>query len=181
MGWYELLKFLHVAASIIWIGAGFGLVILGIRADKAKDNAEYGRIIQNVVYLGPRVFLPASASVLVLGVIMTFMVWGFAQLWIIVGLLGFAATFGTGNFIAKPRAEEISALMAKEGYTDEVMRQGRDLLSIAKFDYVMLFVVVADMVYKPAFNNWIVLLVMVAVLVAAGYYFLQPVLMPKRA
>jgi uncharacterized membrane protein len=181
MGWYELCKFLHVAASIIWLGAGFGLVILGMRAERQKDNAEYGRIIESVVYLAPRVFVLASLAVLVLGIIMTLMVWGFAQLWIVIGLIGFAATFITGNFLLRPRAERIAALIAKEGYSDEVVRQGSDLLSISKFDYVMLFVVVADMVYRPTLADPVVLLVMAAALVAGGLYFLRPVLMPQRA
>ena len=48
----------------------------------------------------------------------------------------------------------------------------------------MLFVIIADMVIKPAPENYIVLLVMVLVIVAAGVVFLRPLsasAMTKRA
>lgn len=50
----------------------------------------------------------------------------------------------------------------------------------------MLFVVVADMVYKPSLNDWPVLIAFVIVLAAAGAYFLLPTVrkasaMPTRA
>lgn len=180
IGWYEIFKFLHIAATILWIGSAVGLMILSIRADKANDNADFGRLIGYNIYLAPRVFIPASALVLILGIIMAFMVWGFTEPWIIIGLIGLAATFATGFFLLKPRADKLVALIAKEGYNDDVVRQGREFLTISKFDYLMLFVVVADMVFKPALSDWPLLLVMIAVLVAGAYCFLRQVLMPAK-
>ena len=86
----------------MWIGSLAGLVILSIRADQARDNAEFGRVIEYVLYFAPRVFTPASLLVLALGIIMSFMVWGFHSLWIVLGLVGFAATFVTGFFVLRP-------------------------------------------------------------------------------
>jgi hypothetical protein len=36
--------------------------------------------------------------------------WSFGQLWIVLGLVGFALTFATGIAIAKPRADAISRI-----------------------------------------------------------------------
>jgi hypothetical protein len=41
-----------------------------------------------------------------------------------------------------------------------------------------LFVVVADMVFKPTFSNWLLIVIMIAVVLVAAYLFLRPVLMP---
>jgi len=178
---YLLFKFLHVASAIVWIGAGFGLVVLGMAAERKNDRAEYGRIIQHVVYMAPKVFIPSSLAVLIFGLIAAYLSWSFTDLWIDVGLIGFASTFITGNFLLRPRADKVAAIMAKDGMTEEALAIGHDLLSISKFDYVMLFVVVADMVFKPTISDWPVLAVMAIALVVAGYFFLTPVLQPRRA
>jgi hypothetical protein len=39
----------------------------------------------------------------------------FDFLWIVLGLVGFAATFVTGLFMIKPASERIGAAMAREG------------------------------------------------------------------
>lgn len=178
---YLLFKFLHVAAAIVWVGAGVGLVILGIAAERKKDEAEYGHIIQYLVFMSPRVFIPSSLAVLVFGVIAAWMSWSFNDLWIDIGLVGFAATFLTGNFLLRPRADKVGAIIAKGPMNAEAMATGHELVTIAKFDYVMLFVVVADMVFKPTLNDWVVLVLMAAAIIAAGIVFLAPVLMPRTA
>jgi len=172
---YDLVKFLHVVCAVLWIGSLTGFAILGIRADKAGDNAEFGRIIGYVLFFAARVFTPASILLVLLGITMSAMVWGFAPLWILIGLAGFAATFTTGFFVLRPRAEKLAALMAKEGASAAVVAQGREFLTIGKFDVVMLFVVIADMVFKPGLGDWLLLLIMVVVLTAAAWLFLVPV------
>lgn len=182
MDLYLLVKFLHVAAAIIWIGAGVGLVILGIAAERSRDEVEYGRIIKQVVFMAPRVFIPSSVAALVLGIIAAWMSWGFTYLWIDIGLVGFAITFCTGNFLLKPRADKVTEILAKGPLTPQALAIGRELLGLAKFDYVMLFVVVADMVFKPmGGGDWLVLVLMAAALVAAAVAFVVPVLSAKAA
>jgi uncharacterized membrane protein len=181
MDLYLLFKFLHVAAAILWIGSGVGLVILGIAADRRKDTADYGRIIKYVTFLAPRLFIPSSLAVLICGLVAAWLSWSFADLWIDIGLVGFAATFVTGNFLLSPRASKVAKIEAEAGMTPEAISIGHQLLTIAKFDYVMLFVVVADMVFKPTANDWLVLLIMALAVVAAGIAFIVPVLRGEAA
>jgi uncharacterized membrane protein len=178
---YDLVKFLHVSSVIVWIGAGVGLVILGIAADRANDRDALARIVGHVIFMAPRVFIPASGSTLLFGVIAAWLQWSFADLWVIVGLIGFAITFSTGNFILKPRAEKVGEIMAREGPSDAALTLGRELLSVAKFDYVMLFIVVADMVFKPSLQDVWLLVVMAIVLIAAAALFLRGAVMPAPA
>src|SRR5690606_13894016 len=44
-GWYATFKFLHVGAAVIWIGGAFVMVVLGARADRAKNDAEIVAIV----------------------------------------------------------------------------------------------------------------------------------------
>jgi uncharacterized membrane protein len=183
MDLYLVLKFLHVVSAILWVGVGVGLCILGIAADARSDKTGSERIIQNITYLAPRLFVPASLAAFVFGFAAAWMSWGFQVLWIWIGIVGFAATFCTGNFLLKPRADRIAEIIAREGVSENALNVGRELLRISKFDYVMLFVVVADMVFKPVAGDWIVLSLMAAAIIVAGVGFLAPLALrgPRHA
>jgi len=128
--------------------------------------------------MSSHVFAPSAVLALLCGLVMAWIGGLFDSLWVIIGLIGFAATFAIGIAILKPRSEKVVALVAKEGVTPAVVEQGREILRIAQFDMAMLFVVVADMVIKPAPENYIVLLVMVVAILISGVLFLRPVFAP---
>lgn len=178
MDTYSFIKFLHVAFVVIWLGGGFCLILLAARANRANDTADLAKIIQQVVYMSGHVFVPSALLAFVFGLIMAWMAGLFGYLWVIIGLVGFLATFGIGIAVLKPRSEKVAAMIAKDGATPAAIEHGREILHIAQFDIAMLFVVVADMVIKPTPENYIVLLVMVLAIVAAGVVFLRPVLAP---
>lgn len=171
-------KFLHVAFVIVWLGGGLCLVLLAARANRANDTADLAKIIQFVIGMAKRVFIPAALGALVCGLIMAWSLDLFSLLWVIIGLVGFALTFGIGIAVLTPRSDRVGEMIAKDGVTPAVVEQSREILRIAQFDLTMLFVVVADMVLKPAPENYVVLLVMALVIVAAGLLFLRPVFAP---
>ena len=178
MDTYSFIKFLHITFVVIWLGGGFCLVLLGARANRANDTADLAKVIQQVVYMSSHVFVPSALLAFVCGLIMAWIAGFFGTLWVIIGLVGFIATFGIGIALLKPRSEKVAAMIAKDGATPAAIEQGRDILRIAQFDLAMLFVVVADMAIKPAPENYIVLIVMALAIVAAGVVFLRPVLAP---
>jgi uncharacterized membrane protein len=180
---YTIFKYLHILFVVGWLGGGLAMVLLGLRATRAQDDADLIRVIRNVVYLAKRVFVPFSVLALLAGLVMVYLADWWTSLWVILGLIGFAATAGTGAAILTPRSERVLALADKDGPSPEAVRGAREILSIAQFDMVMLAVVIADMVLKPGFEDYITLLVMVVVLVAAAAYFLMPLrsAQPARA
>jgi uncharacterized membrane protein len=178
MDTYAFVKFLHVAFVIVWLGGGLCLVLLGARANRANDTADLAKIIQFVIAMAKRVFVPSALAALIFGLIMAWMQGWFGFLWVIIGLGGFALTFGIGIAVLTPRSEKLGAMIAKDGVTPAVVEQSREILRIAQFDMAMLFVVVADMVLKPAPENYIVLVIMALAVVAAGVVFLRPVFAP---
>lgn len=171
MDLYSIFKFLHIAAAMAWIGGGVTLFAMGIFAERAKDDAEMMRILGSVGTMAMRWFMPSSLLTLAFGIVMAFLgnLWG--ELWVLLGLAGFAATFLTGHFVLRVKAMSAGQLMA-EGKLVEAAAVGRRLMQIAKFDYVMLFAVVADMVLKPHWTDFVTLGVLAAVLAAGAYFFL---------
>lgn len=100
---YTIFKFLHVAAAIAWVGGGVTLFAMGIFAERARDDAEMMRVLGSVGVMAMRWFMPSSLLTLVFGIVAAFAggLWG--ELWVILGLVGFAATFVTGHFVLSRR------------------------------------------------------------------------------
>ena len=176
--WYLFFKFLHVAFAIIWLGGGLLMVILGMAADRAKNEPELVRVVLQVAWCAERIYVPASIATLVFGVIAAFIGSWWGCLWIWIGLAGIASTIALGVGVLTPRAKIVQAEHAAAGVSPKAVAVSREILTIAKFDMIVLFVIVADMVLKPQFSDWITLIVFVAIVVAAGYVFLYPTLKP---
>jgi uncharacterized membrane protein len=174
--WYTLFKFLHVVAAVIWIGGAFIMIVLGARADRAKDDTELVSVVRQVAWSAERIYVPASVATLVFGVIVTTLgaLWG--NLWVILGLVGVAATIALGVIVLTPRAKKVEAGFASSGAAPATVAVSREILTIAKFDAVLLFTVVADMVLKPQAGDWITLGLMAVAIVAAAAVWLTPAL-----
>ena len=170
MSRYDLLVFLHISAVIIWLGAGFLLALLVFGAARAGDRQKEAGYHQDVGWLAPRLFIPASLSTFVLGLLLVIDgPWTFDQLWITIGMAGWAASFGLGFFYFKPEGARIGALVAERGPTDpEVDRRIHRLNLVDRLQLVILFLVVANMVVKPTGSDDAGLLIAgAAILVAA--------------
>jgi uncharacterized membrane protein len=172
---YGFVKFLHVGFVVIWLGGGLCLVLLAARANRADDTADLAKVIQQIVYMSGRVFVPSGLLALASGLIMAWLGDLFGTLWVIIGLVGFLATFGIGITLLKPRSDRVAAMIARDGITPAAIEQSREILRLAQFDMVLLFVIVSDMVIKPAPENFVVLLVMLAAILVGAGAFLRPV------
>lgn len=165
--WYTAAKFLHIASAIIWLGGGLCLLILGAFAERAKDDQGLIRIVQYVIFMSNRVFIPFALATLLFGVIMVLLGQSFTDLWIIIGLAGFAWTFGIGIAVIKPGADRITALIARDGLSPDIIERCRHLIAIGKFDFILMFLIVATMVFKPATDDYAILATMVGIIVVA--------------
>ena len=167
---YELLLFIHISAAIIWIGSGGLLHIQAIRADRAKDDATFAKIVQDAGALGNVLFIPASLTVFVAGVILVIDgPWEWDMLWVILGLIGYFATFATGLLIIQPGAEKVTALVEEDGgMSPRAMYEAKRMLALARIDYITLYLVVAIMAIKPTGDDVATLVVMGLVLVGGA-------------
>lgn len=170
---YDLLLFAHIVSAIAWIGSGFALLTISTIADRRGDEATMTSLLRYNEFLAPRLFVPASALTFVFGVLLVADgPWTVGQLWIVIALAGFAATFLTGVLVFKPRGEQLAAMIERDGGTlgADALRGTRELLTLARLDYVVLLTVVFDMAVKPTGDDvWA--LALMAAAVAAGVAF----------
>ncbi|GLS39669.1 hypothetical protein GCM10010869_52660 [Mesorhizobium tianshanense] len=164
MDWYSIVKFLHVVSAILWVGGGFTLMVLAVRADRAGNIEGMLQAMRATGELGNRFFAPMSMLTLAFGLIMCGFWVGFSDLWILIGLVGYATTFCIGMFVFKPTADRMAAMIAKDGVTPAALAQGQRILSAARLDYSVMLVIIADMVLKPTLNDITILGCMALVL-----------------
>lgn len=171
MDLYSIFKFLHVVAAVAWVGGGITMFALALMALRRRDEEMASQVVSHVAFLGTRWFVPASVLTVLFGVVMTVLggLWG--EAWIILGLAGFAATFCTGLFAMKPLSENIDLLHKAGDYEGAKLLEGR-ILQVGKFDCSLMFVVVADMVFKPGWNDLVLLSLLVVVVAGAAVLFL---------
>jgi uncharacterized membrane protein len=175
MDFYTIFKFLHVLTAVAWVGGGLTLLAASIMASRASDSAAMFGGLDVMNRLGKAWFVPASLLTVVFGAITTTIggMWG--DLWVLLGLAGFASTFLTGLLFLEPQGRKIGELIGA-GRTEEAMAAGRRLLNISKFDYTVMLVVVADMVLKPYWTDFVVIAIFAVVIVAGLVLFLLPAL-----
>ena len=148
---YNVLQFLHVAAAIVWLGSGVGLVALMATMTRAGDRATLMAVTRHFDVLGPRLFGTAAMSTLIFGVLMVIVGdgIGFTDTWIVIGLVGVAISMVIVG-ISKGVNKKLTAAIEQHGpeHPDAAaaMSQSRMLNYI---DLVVLFVVVWAMVVKP--------------------------------
>ena len=167
MTWYELLLLLHIVAAIVWLGSGLFLQILATRAERANDAEGLRRVAADSAALGETLFIPASLATLIFGVLLVIDgPWSFDTLWIVLGLVGYLGTFLTGILVMKPGSEKLAALMEREGMSPRAEIEIRRLLTKARVDTIVLYLVVAIMALKPTADDVGILAALAAVVVA---------------
>ncbi len=164
---YPFIKALHVISVVMWVGGDFALLVVSLRRQRAGDIAAFVRFLPDVMFITTHVAIPASLVALACGLTMAFMSWGFGQLWILIGLAGFATVFVSGTAFLRPRTEQLLAT-GGQGSPAELAARAGGLLRLVGFDHVVMFLVVADMVLKPGFADSGIWLAMLVVLVVSA-------------
>lgn len=169
MNRYEILLFLHVTLAIVWLGSGFFLQALVFRAEQTHDRGLMKSLGDSSEWMARRIFIPASLSVLLLGIALVLDgPWEFDQLWIMLGLIGYAASFLVGILLIEPEGKRIAATIGAHGPEHpEVGRRIRKINLISRMELVILLVVVADMTIKPTGDDTGTLALMAVVVAAA--------------
>jgi uncharacterized membrane protein len=149
--YYEFLLLGHIFAAVIWLGAGFLLTLLVLGSERAGDRLRTAGYQRDIGWLAPRLFIPSSFATLVFGVLLVADgFWTVDQLWIVIGLVGWAISFVMGLFYFKPMGAKIAAVVEAQGpESAEASELMRRLDFADHVQLTILFLVLADMVLKP--------------------------------
>jgi uncharacterized membrane protein len=149
--WYAVFKTVHVLAAIVWLGGGALILVIGMRAQLARDSQDVVRIARQAAFAGERIFAPAGLVVVLMGIAMMIngdLDWG--QFWVIAGLIGYGTTFAVGIGYLSPLSKKIARTAEEKGEEDPETQALIDrILLVGRFDVAMLLLVVVDMVAKP--------------------------------
>ncbi len=149
--WYAFFKAIHVTFAVVWVGGGVSILINGIRAQRETDPRGVVTVAQQAAFLGEKIFAPAGLVVFLMGIAMMINTdWGWGSFWIVLGLIGYAATFTVGVAVLSPLAKRIAASARDNGPEHpETLALIDRILLIGRFDVAILLIVILDMVTKP--------------------------------
>lgn len=142
---YKYLLFVHVLMAVVWVGGALTLQVQAIRLQRANEPLEMARFARETEWIGTRVFMPASLLVLIVGIFMTLDAWSFEQLWILMGLGGFAYSFINGAFFLGPTSGKTGKMIEERGADDaEVQSNLQKLFQMSRIELVVLIVVISQ-------------------------------------
>ena len=147
---YPVLKFIHIAAVVCWIGGGVLLSLLVEQVRRGGNAAELTSMIDRMEWFGPRYFMPLSFVTLIAGIGLTQIGWSFSQAWVSIGFTGLIVSGAIGGGYLSRKGRTLKALIASKGANSaEAQAAIGQLLMVARIDLLVLTLVVADMVLKP--------------------------------
>jgi uncharacterized membrane protein len=153
VSWYTFLLFVHVSMAVVWIGGGLMMQLFGVRASMLGDRTRLANLGEDVAFIGPRLFVPASLLAFLSGVLLVIEsdFYSFGDDWIVIALVLYATTFLTGLLFLGPESGRVGKLTA-EGAPEAGPRTLR-LILLFRLDLVLLFLMIYDMTVKPDFGD----------------------------
>lgn len=150
---YDLLKALHVAAIVIWVGGDVTLTTLGIVFERRRDGETMAALGKMGAWIGTRIYTPALFAAFAFGVALVQKGhWGWSRFWIDFALVGWAIAATVGVGFVGPELGRIDHDAQKFGPDSaEVGRRVKRLFTIFRFDTALLILIVLDMTAKPSF------------------------------
>ena len=150
---YEIYKTLHVVLAVVWVGGGAAFTIMALLADRNRATAEMPVIAKYATFFGERIFTPAGILVLGFGIAMVEKAnWGWGVFWIDFALAGWALSTVVGIGYLSPASKKLTKLLEEKGPEHPGVRPAIDaLIGVARFDVVLLILIVLDMAAKPTF------------------------------
>ena len=148
---YELLKFVHIAAAIVWIGGAVAIQFFAHLALRTGDPLRMAAFTREVEWIGKRVFTPAALIVVVVGFVLIWDgPWSLGMDWVWISLVIFAISFAAGVGFFTPESMRIGKMIDAEGpESPAVQARIRRILNLVRLDLVLLFAIVFLMVAKP--------------------------------
>jgi uncharacterized membrane protein len=148
---YNLFKFLHVVAVIVWLGGLITVGLINARAARATDRKTLAELVRQSRWHGVTVIAPSAAIALIAGVVLVATSpLEFRQLWIAWGFAAIAASIALGATAQRRTGTELGQrLEAAEPDDGRVFTLQRRLARLNVVNALLLLSAVWAMVFKP--------------------------------
>ena len=147
---YTLLKFLHVAGAIVWVGGVIMLTVLNARLAAGGDGAGQAALARASGTLGRIMVGPAALLTLVAGVAAAGIGGSMGALWTTYGFAGILVSVGLGSTVIRRTTSTLQTALAEPAAAGADLATLRSRLTgLNLVNVFVLLSVVAAMVFKP--------------------------------
>jgi len=169
----KLLVFIHVGGAVVWIGSAVALELIKF----ARSRSGREGLVETIslgAWFGPRVFMPASLTTLVSGILLVALGKpSFSQAWVIFALSGIVISAALGGGVIGRITERLKGLFSAPNADEtEIARNLRRLNAFSYFNLAILTSILFDMVVRPDASNTVFYAVIALFLaIVAGFSF----------
>lgn len=149
---YLLLKLVHVALAVLWVGGASVMTILVVVLLARGDDEATMAGVSHVGLLGNRVFAPTGLVTIVTGLALGWLGGWFWQAWTVLAIGIVACTFVLGAAVLGPTCER-AVKVWKGGDLAGAMALGRRTLRLVAIDLGAQWAIIALMVLKPGWAD----------------------------
>ena len=148
---YNVLKFLHVASVIVWVGGVTALSVLGWSLRGERNRETFKVLLPQLTLYGQRIIGPTSIVVLLTGLAMVGMARiGFGTFWALWGFGGVVLHIFMGAVVIRKRTMTLGQLVSASTGDDAALVAASRKLWDAQLLYLLILAsVVYAMVLKP--------------------------------
>ena len=165
MDLYGLLKLVHIAGAIFWVGGATLMTVLALIVMARGDDRGTLTLMRLLGLAGNKVFVPVGLVVIATGLVLGWLGgWGFAA-WTVLAFATVVGTFALGGAVLGPSLERAIKL-DDEGKTAEALALGRRVVRLVKLDLGGQWAIISLMVLKPDWTD--PMLLVPALVLAAG-------------
>jgi uncharacterized membrane protein len=146
----DFLLAVHVLCAVVWVGGGVTMHIFGRLATKEGPERQLAFTEQSI-QIGNRLYAPLSVILLIAGVLLVDELgYGYGDLWITVGFLGFLTSFVVGVGYYARAGKQYAELSASQGPGSPAAEAiYRRTATVNMVEITVLLLVVIDMAVKP--------------------------------
>lgn len=148
--WYNLFKFLHVVAVIVWVGGVITLAIVNARLARERDRAAAQALARQSAFFAQRVVGPSVGLTLVAGIAMLAVNGWSAPFWVQWGFAAIVAAAILGGGVQRRAARRVAELSATPNADPaRVIAARRTVATLGVVLIAILLSTVWVMVFKP--------------------------------
>lgn len=153
---YNVLKFVHICAVIVWVGGVIALVVVNARLVREEEDAALQALSRQGEFFGKTLIGPSAILTLLVGAALVWEMHTGFPLWVAWGLVGVFGSMAIGAGFMQRAGRELAELSAAgegqgEGKPDaaRVAAARQRLARLGALNILLLLSTVWAMVFKP--------------------------------